>query len=39
VERLPEGELRLGRNLRTEGGVFGAGGFLFASEIPRVCGP
>lgn len=39
VERLPAGELRLGCNLRTESGVFSAGGLLFASEEPRACGP
>lgn len=39
VERLPQGALRLGRNLRTVDGVFAAGGLLFASEMPRACSP
>lgn len=39
VERLPEGELRLGVNLRTTTDRFQAGGLLFGSEHGRACGP
>lgn len=37
VQTLPPGPLRLGRNLRTASGTFGAGGLLFRSESPRRC--
>lgn len=37
VLRLPHAERRLGRNVRTEAGVFAAGGFLFESERAVMC--
>lgn len=37
VELLPDAQPRLGRNVRTRSGTFGAGGLLVRSEAPRPC--
>ncbi len=37
VRRLPAGPARKGLNVRTQSGVFAAGGILFESETARAC--